>query len=189
MQNTTQIQIFAIPGGIAIYSPFNLKNNEVFRKLHGQYDKFGRRWILPASPETESEIAALFGKPSSNVVARVPKNELIIHGNQLVHGGYLVANWDERNNSIKMPVGVEIATGSWDLVASAEKQHPCIAGGDASLEVVVRKDYAEKNGLKVEEELGFDQFSNPLEPFSDSDLQVELENRGYRVGLPKASLF
>lgn len=189
MQNTSQIQIFAIPGGIAIYSPFNLKNNEFFRKLHGQYDKFGRRWILPENPETESEIATLFGKPSSNVVARVPKNELIIRDNQLVHGGYLAASWDERNNSIKMPVGVEIATGSWDLVASAENQHPCIAGGDGSLKVVVRKDYAENHGLQVMEELGFDQFSNPLEPFSDADLQVELENRGYRVERPKTSLF
>jgi hypothetical protein len=105
------------------------------------------------------------------------------------HGGYLVANWDERNNSIKMPVGVEIASGSWDLVASAENQHPCMAGGDASLNVVVRKDYACHHGLEILEELGFDQYKNPLEPFSDADLQVELENRGYRVELPNTSLF
>jgi hypothetical protein len=188
-KNTIQIQIIEISTGIAIYCPYHLNNNECFRKSHGKYDKIGNRWILPANSDTKAEIVKLFGSPSPNVIVRVAKNDLIVHENQLVHGGYLVANWDERNNSIKMPVGVEIATGSWDIVASAENKHPCMVGGDASLKVVVRKDYAGTHGLEVVEELGFDQLEKPLQPFSDADLQVELENRGYRVHWPETSLF
>jgi hypothetical protein len=45
----------------------------------------------------------------------------------------------------------------------------------------MRLEYALRNGLKILEELGEETAINPLTAFPDSDLQTELEARGYRV--------
>ena len=181
MNTTPQITINAVPVGIAVSSPFNSKNNEVFKGLHGRFDPPGRRWILPPTAESKAKIAELFGEDSPDVVARVMARDLKICDNQLVLSGYVVAGLDERTNSIRMQAGVEIATGAWDDVASREHHHPCMAGSDFSVKVVVRQNFAETHGLKIEEFLGYRQVRNPLQIFSDSDLQAELESRGFRV--------
>ena len=188
MNTTPQITIIEVPSGLAISSPFNPKNNEVFKELHGHFERDGRRWILQPTVECKSKIAELFGEESPNVVARVTEHDFSICDKQLVLGGYVVASWDDRNNTIRMPAGVEIATGAWDVAASNEKKHPCLTVG-STLKMVVRKDFAETHGLDIEEELDEVEVKNPLRPYADSDLKVELEHRGYRVEKPVESFF
>jgi len=87
-----------------------------------------------------------------------------------------------------LSAGVEIATGAWDVAASNEKKHPCLTV-DSTLQIVVRKDFAETRGLKIEEELDDVKISNSLQSYADSDLKEELEKRGYQVTKPVESLF
>ena len=188
MNKTPQIKIIHVPSGIAITSPFNPKNNEVFKALHGHFEKEGRRWILPNTAECRAKLAEMFGKESPNVVAKVTERDLIVYDSHLLLGGHVVASWDDRNNTIRMPAGVEIATGAWDVAASNEQKQPCLTV-DSTLKIVVRKAFAETHGLDIEEQLDDEELPNPLQPFADTDLRVELENRGYRVEKPVESLF
>jgi hypothetical protein len=190
-----QIKIIVLKSGIAISSPYNPKNNEVFKELHGHFDSANRRWILPNTAECKAKIAEMFGKESPNVVAKVTDQELSISDNQLVLGGHVVARLHERYNTIRMSEGVEIVTGAWDVVASMEQKHPRLTVG-TTLKIVVRKDFAATHGLEIEEELDdIEEESDeveapdPLRPFADSDLTEELERRGYRVEKPVESMF
>ena len=185
---TPQITIIDLQFGIAISSPFNPQNNEDFKQLHGHFVPADRRWVLPRTVESKAKLAELFGAKSPDVVAKVTEHDLSVCKNQLVLGGYLVAQLDDRHNTIRMPAGVEIATGAWDVAASNEKKHPCLTV-DSTLKIVVRKAFAETHGLDIEEELDDEELPNPLQPFADTDLRVELENRGYRVEKPVESLF
>ena len=192
---TPQIKIIVLKSGIAISSPYNPKNNEVFKELHGHFDSANRHWILPNTAECKAKLAEMFGKESLNVVANVTNQELSICDNQLVLGGHVVARFHERYNTIKMLEGVEIATGAWDVVASTEQKHPCLIVG-STLKIVVRKDFAEAHGLEIEEvlddieeELGDEEVRNPLRLYTNSELAEELERRGYRVEKPGESMF
>jgi hypothetical protein len=189
MNVTPQFKIIEVPSGIAIHSPFHPKNNGDFRDLHGHFERESRRWLLPPNALSESKIAELFGKESPNVVAQVTPNDLTVVENHLVIGGYAIAHFDARSNCVRMPDGVEIASGEWDVAASIENKYPWMVGSSITLKVVVRKDFAETHGLKIEEELGYQVFKNPLQPFADSDLKEEIEKRGYRVEKPKPALF
>jgi len=188
MKKTPQIKIIDVPSGIAISSPYNPKNNEFFKALRGHFEPTNRRWILPNTAECKAKLAEMFGKESPNVIAKVTEHDLTVCDNQLVLGGYVVASWDDRNNTIRIPAGVEIDTGAWDVVASNEQKRPCLTVG-ASLKVVVRQDFAVTHGLDLEEELVDEVVQNPLKPYADSDLWKELEKRGYLIELPLKSLF
>ncbi len=190
MKKTPQITITVVPSRIAISSPYNPKNNEFFKALHGHFEKEGRRWILPNTAECKSKIAELFGMESPNVVARVTEPDCTICDKQLVIGGYVVASWDDRNNTIRIPTGVEIDTGAWDVVASKTMKHPCLTV-DSTLKIVVRKAFAETHGLDIEEELVDMEVEvpNPLRTCADSELWKELEKRGYLVEMPMKSFF
>jgi hypothetical protein len=184
-----QTTITGVASGIAIHSPFHPKNNEDFRNLHGHFERESRRWVVPLNALSESKIAEIFGKDSPNVVAQVTSNDLTVFDNHLVMGGYVIAHFDARTNTVRMPQGVEISTGEWNVAASIENEYPSISGSSITLKIVVRKDFAVTRGLKVEAELGYQEFKNPLQPFADSDLKEELETRGYCVEKPKLSLF
>ncbi len=47
--------------------------------------------------------------------------------------------------------------------------------------IVVRREFAVTKGFGIIAELGDEIMTNPLAPYADSDLRVELEDRGYRV--------
>jgi hypothetical protein len=80
-----------------------------------------------------------------------------------------------------MADGVEVIGGEWDEAASAAHMEPHLSSPDAVLHVVIRRSMADKHGLVIVRELENQPVQNPLSPYADSDLQVELEGRGYRV--------
>jgi len=188
MNKIPQITITDVPFGIAIASPFHPKNNDEFRRLHGHFEKEGHCWILPPTVESKLKIAELVGKKSPNVVAKVPKHDLSVCDSHLVLGGHVAASWDERKKTIRIPAGVEIASGAWDTIASEEKKYPCLTV-ESTLKMVVRKDFAETHGLDIEEELDEVEVTDSLRHYPDSAIKVELEHRGYRVERPVESLF
>lgn len=167
--------------GFSIRYPYNPNNNEALKKLGGRYDGLARRWIVPNNEASQKKIEELFGAGSPNVVACVTKKNLTASGNLVALGGYVVASWDDRNNCVRLPDGVELVEGSWDTTASATLKQPCLAGVAPAVHVVVRRDFAETHGLGIVEELVGQVPKNPLAPFADSDLQTELKDRGYRV--------
>jgi hypothetical protein len=71
--------------------------------------------------------------------------------------------------------------GTWDETTSAAHTVPCLSDPDAVLHVAVRRAMADKHGLVIIKEVENQPVQNPLAVYSASDLQVELEGRGYRV--------
>jgi len=181
MKNTIQIKIVVVPAGIAVHGPFNEKSNTEYKSLGGRYDRLGRRWILPNNEDTWRKLAELFGEESPNVIVVIPPGLLTIFSEQLQFGGYVIAAWNAHKGCVQMPEGVELVEGAWDEVASAAHKFPCLASPDAVLHVVVRRSMADNHGLVIIKELENQPVQNPLAPYADSDLQVELEGRGYRV--------
>jgi hypothetical protein len=182
MKLKPQIHIMDVLLDISVKSPYSPDNNVVFKALGGKYDKKDNRWLLPKDDDSRSELEALFGAESCNVIALVTSKDLTTVGKQLKIGGHVVANWDERQNRVSVPkTGVELMAGGWDDAASATSQTPCLSGPDAKLHVVVKRDFAKRHGLTVVEELPAETLENPLADVPDSDLITELRNRGYIV--------
>ena len=182
MKKTFQIHIMEIFMLISVHSPFSPDNNEVFKLLGGKFDRPNERWLLPKNDDSRSKLEELFGAESRNVIARVTQKNLTSAGKQLQLGGHVVAEWDDRWNRVSLAnAGVELMAGGWDDAASAAHQTPFLSGPDAVFHIVVKSDFANRRGLTVVEELPDEIVENPLRPYADSDLQTELENRGYIV--------
>jgi hypothetical protein len=183
MKTTLQIQIAPIVSGISVKTPFHPLNNAEYKKVGGKYDKTGPspRWVLPDNDDSWDLLHKLFGAKGLIVVAAVDGKCLTTTGNQLVLGGYLVAQWDTRKSCIRVAEGVVLVDGIWDEAASATAQAPCMTPADTKFQVVVRRDFALKNGLAIVQELGEEVLINPLSVFTDAELIQELRNRGYRV--------
>ncbi len=181
MKHTLQIHIHEIFNNISVRGPFNPLNNAAYKLVNGQYDKGGRRWILPDAEESRQMLDELFGSMSPTVAVAVEFAQLTSTGNQSGLGGYLIANWDTRKNCIRLGDGIELIDGAWDVAKSAVHQAPCVVESDALFHILVRRNFAVANGLEIIAELGEEILINPLAPFSDSDLREELERRGYRV--------
>lgn len=187
MKKTIQIQILEILKNISIHSPYSRKTNEDYKSLGGHFDKPGRRWLVPDNAESRSKLDELFGTVSPSVIANVTQKDLVACGSQLHHGGYLVATWNDERKCVQLAEGVDFVSGSWDLAASASSKMPCLSGPDAELNIVVRRDYAEKHGLSIIEELIDEPVANPLARYADFDLKAELEGGGI-VSLPGGSI-
>lgn len=181
MKNTIQIKIVVVPAGIAVHGPFNEKNNATYKSLGGRYDRLGRRWILPNNEDALRKLAELFGEESPIVIVVIPLGLLTIFSEQLQFGGYVIAAWNAHKGCVQMAEGVEVVGGTWDEAASAAHKVPCLSDPNAVLHVVVRRAMADKHGLVIIKELENQPVQNPLAVYSASDLQVELEGRGYRV--------
>ena len=181
MKKTIQIEILNLGSFLAIYSPNSLQNNEHYKLLGGHFDSLNQRWLVPNGATAQFKIAELFGQASPSVIACVTPKDLVACGCQLQTGGYVTANWDERNNSVWLHEGVEVLKGAWDLAASTTSKVPSLSSADDVLTVVLRRDFAEKHGLESVEELPEEDVTSPLSRYADNDLQSELENRGYRV--------
>jgi hypothetical protein len=181
MKNTIQIKIVVVPAGIAVHGPFNENNNAFYKSLGGRYDRLGRRWILPNNEDAWRKLAELFGEESPIVIVVIPPGLLTIAYEQLQFCGYVIATWNTRKGCVHTPEGVEVVGGTWDEAASAAVKVPCLSDPDAVLHVAVRRAMADKHGLVIIKELENQPNQNPLAPYADSDLQVELEGRGYRV--------
>ena len=167
--------------GISLRYPYNPNNNEALKMFGGRYDGLARRWVVPNNEASQKKIEELFGVALPNVIAFVTEKNLTASGNLVALGGYLVASWDDRKNCVRLPDGVELVQGSWDTTASATLKQPRLAGVAPAVHVVVKRDFAVTHGLGIVEELVGQVPKNPLAPFPDSDLQTELENRGYGV--------
>lgn len=181
MKHTIQIKILVVPAGIAVQGPFNDKNNTTYKSLGGRYDRLGRRWILPNNDESWRKLAELFGEESPIVIVVIPPGLLTISSEQLQFGGYVIAAWNNRKGCVQMAEGVEVVGGTWDEATSAIHTVPCLSDPDAVLHVAVRRAMADKHGLVIVREVENQPVQNPLAPYADSDLQVELEGRGYSV--------
>lgn len=184
MKHTIQIKIVVVPAGIAVHGPFNMKNNTAYKSLGGRYDRLGRRWILPNNEDTWRKLAELFGEETPIVIVVIPSGLLTISSEQLQFGGYVIASWNTRKGCVQIAEGVELVGGVWNEGASAAVKVPCLSGPDAVLHVAVRRAMADKHGLVIIKELENQPIQNPLAPFADSDLRVELEGRGYRIERP-----
>jgi hypothetical protein len=137
---------------------------------------------LPKDDDSRDKLKELFGALNCNVIALVTSKDLASVGKQLKLGGHVVANWDERQSRVSLAkTGVELLAGGWDDAASAASQTPCLSGPDAKLHVVVKRDFANRHGLTVVEELPAEPAENPMEDIPDSDLIAELRNRAYIV--------
>jgi hypothetical protein len=181
MKNTIQIQIVVIPIGIAVHGPYNEKNNTEYKSLGGRYDRKGRRWILPNNKDSWRKLDELFGEESTNAIVVILPGILTAYSGQLQFGGYVIAAWNASKGCVQMADGVEVIGGEWDEAASAAHMEPHLSSPDAVLHVVIRRSMADKHGLVIVRELENQPVQNPLSPYADSDLQVELEGRGYRV--------
>jgi hypothetical protein len=181
MKTTIQIQIVVIPIGIAVYGPYNEKNNTEYKSLGGRYDHKGRRWILPNNKDSWRKLDELFGEESPSAIIVILPGILTAYSGQLQFGGYVIATWNAHKGCVRMAEGVEVIGGEWDEAASAAHFEPRLSSPDAVLHVVIRRSMAQKHGLVIIEELKNEPLQNPLMVFADSDLQVELEGRGYKV--------
>lgn len=181
MKHTIQIKIVVVPAGIAVHGPFNEKNNAAYKSLGGRYDRLGRRWILPNNEDTWRKLAELFGEESQIVVVVISQGMLSVYSEQLHFCGYVIATWNTRKGCVQMAEGVELVGANWDEVASATNKAPCLSDPDAVMHVAIRRAMAEEYGLFIIKELENQPVQNPLAAYSASDLQVELEGRGYRV--------
>ena len=177
-----QAAILVVAAYLAIYGPYSESNNAAYRKLGGHYDRTNRRWLVPDTAGNRAFIEGMFGSSNRSVIAEIPDTCLDCDGERLVHGGYVLATWQNTDRKrVNLLPGVKLAAGSRDLAASEAKGMPCFDGPGAVLHVVLRQDYALRHGLKVVEELGEETAVNPLTHFADCDLVPELEARGYRV--------
>jgi hypothetical protein len=181
MKTSIQIKIVVVPAGIAVYGPFNEKNNTEYKSLGGRYDRLGRRWILPNNEDAWRKLAELFGEESPIVIVVIPPGLLTIACEQLQFGGFVIATWNSRKGCVQTAEGVEVVGGVWDETASAAVKVPCLSNPDAVLHVAVRRAMADKHGLVIIKEVENQPVQNPLAPYADSDLRVELEGRGYHV--------
>ncbi len=181
MKQNTQIQITPITSGIAVRGPYSAQNNESYKYVGGIYDSRGRRWIVPDDDDSWGLLYELYGADSQIVVAAADSKHLATTGSQLQLGGYVIAQWDTRKSCIRLGEGVELINGAWDVASSTSLESPCLAAGDALFHVTLRGDFAITNSLTIITELGEERPRNPFALFSDSDLQVELEDRGYKV--------
>jgi hypothetical protein len=100
---------------------------------------------------------------------------------QLQFSGYVIATRNAHKGCVRMAEGFEVIGGEWDETASAAHLEPRLSSPDAVLHVVIRRSMADKHGLVIIEVLDNEPIQNPLLMFADSDLQVELEGRGYKV--------
>jgi hypothetical protein len=181
MKHTIQIKIVVVPAGIAVHGPFNEKNNAAYKSLGGRYDRLGRRWILPNNEDSWRKLAELFGEESPTVIVVIHPRMLTIFHEQQQFGGYVIATWNTRKGCVQTAEGVEVVGGTWDETTSAAHTVPCLSDPDAVLHVAVRRAMADKHGLVIVKEVENQPNQNPLAPYADSDLQVELEGRGYRI--------
>ncbi len=181
MKHSIQINILVIPIGIAVHGPFNEQNNAIYKSLGGRFDRLGRRWILPNNEEVWLKLAELFGEDGPIVIVVIPPRMLTIFHGQLQFGGYVIAIFNTQKGCVQVAEGVEVVGGKWDEAASAARNTPYVSNPNAVLHVVMRRSMAEKHGLTIIKELENQPIPNPLAPYADSDLQVELESRGYKV--------
>lgn len=181
MKHIIQVKIVVVPAGIAVHGPFNENNNTAYRSLGGRYDRLGRRWILPNNADTWRKLDELFGEESPSAIVVILPGILTVSSGQLQFGGYVIATWNTHKGCVQMAEGVEVIGGEWDEAASAAHMEPRLSSPDAVLHVVIRRSMADKHGLVIIEVLENEPLHNPLLIFADSDLQVELEGRGYKV--------
>lgn len=177
---TTQVKIVVTDDGIAIESPYSHKNNQKFRSRGGHYDRDTGRWIFPNSEATLAMIDEMYGSESELVTACLPVALIDEIGNQWQSGGYVVATRRNSDFPVKMAPGVQVAKGSWEPTGGTEADPKVTGSTDMEIHIVVRKSYAEREGLKI---LASDEPArNTFEDASIRDLIAELRRRGFNVG-------
>lgn len=181
MKTIIQIEILELLKLLAILGPYSENNNKDYKSLGGYFDKPNRRWLVPNDVPAKDKLVELFGDSSPSVIVSVTGQQLVSCGAQLQHGGYVAASFDDRKNQVWLPDGVELVSGAWDLAASTAAKTPCLTTPEAVIHFVARRDYADKHGLQIVEELPDAPNTNSLARYADGDLITELARRGCRV--------
>lgn len=179
MKMKIQLQLRDLGDWVELKAPYSERNKIIYRQHGGYYDKPNRRWILPKSSDAYCMIASMFGNPSPSVIASVAGTQVVSYGNELFHGGYIIAGWD--GNEVCLPDGVELAWGEYDLAASKATNTVSLVGTDVVFHAIIRQEYAVRNGLQIIEEVTDEWPYNPFSRYPDGILRFELERRGYRV--------
>ncbi len=177
---TSQVKIAVTPDGIAIESPFSSVNNEKFRSRGGVFDHKTGRWIFPDTAATRAMIEELYGNESELVIVALPSTRVDEIGKQWQTGGYVIATRFEQAGAVKTAPGVQLANGAWLPKGGTLTEPKVTADPNTVIHIVVRKSYADREGLTI---IANDPPSrNILEDVNISDLIDELRRRGFDFG-------
>ena len=177
---TSQVKIVVTDDGIAIESPYSHKNNQQFRSRGGHYDRDTGRWIFPNTEATMAMIEEMYGSESELAIASLPVGRIDEIDNQWQSGGYVVATRRNNDHPVKMAPGVQVAKGNWEPTGGTEAAPKVTGSADMEIHIVVRKSYAEREGLKI---IANDEPArNTLKDVSIRDLIDELRRRGFDFG-------
>lgn len=176
----TQVNIVNENGQVILNAPYCAANNVKYKSAGGKWD--GKAWSFKNTPAVYKIINDLFGADEQLVTVEIAAEDDRIERDTGIYtlGGYVVATRRFRDSAVNMPVGVELYNGEFAESGGSQKNPAVKASDDAVFRAVVRKDFAERNNLKVVSE----EESSPFANLSDAEiaskieaLQAELERR------------
>lgn len=145
----TQIIITRHDDKVFISAPFCQQNNVIFRNKGGKF--LSNKWVFPDTETVSEMIRELFGLSTELVVIKIAKSHDLLKagGGEYVVGGYKVASRRFRDSAVEWPLGTWLISGNIPSSGGSQKNPAVQADDDSTFGVVVRRDFAEKNGLEI----------------------------------------
>lgn len=173
----TQINITQNNKQISINAPYSATNNVIYRSRGGKFSKDTSAWVFAKSQAVETMITDLWGKDSALVQVEISGEDDQIEKtkNEWMLKGYKIASRRGRDCRVETPEGVQLAQGIWERSGGSVKNPRVGSASGLVLHVVVRRSFAEREGLKI---IAEDTEFNPLAQFTDEELINEIKRRG-----------
>lgn len=143
----TQVDITITESSITIGGPFCAKNNAKYRSACGRFT--GGVWAFPNTKPGRSVVEELFGcsEELTAVKVRLHDNRVWVQDGQAGIAGYVIAERRSRDNAVRLADGVTLTEGRFLGSGGSAKSPRVTFTDDAEVEVIIRKDMAERLGF------------------------------------------